>query len=295
VTSDDDLLQRPIVILGAPRTGTTLLSSLLSHHPDLYFAPEPRILWKYGNDRKSDVLQAGDARPDVRDHIRREFAKQIRAAGKKRLLEKTPSNSLRVEFVDRVLPDCYFVHVMRDGLQSVLSIRKYWEQHSTGVKPERVLHRLREMRLRQMPHYAREFLRRALAPRLGGAVGPAVWGPRLPGMDQMLRDMGLLETCAMQWRMCVERACSAGRALPPNRYMECRLEDIGEPMLRRIMQFCQLPHSNEVLAAFQTHFDPSQPGGRTIHADPAEMELVTRLIEPTKVWVEASRANYGNL
>jgi hypothetical protein len=215
----------------------------------------------------------------------------VRDAGKERLLEKTPSNALRLEFVDRVLPDCCFVHVMRDGLQSVLSIRRYWEAHATGVKPGRVWHRLKEMRPRQMPHYAREFLRRALAPVVGGAVGPAVWGPRLPGMDQMLRDMGLLETCAMQWRMCVERACLAGRELPTNRYMECRLEDIGEGLLRQIMHFCQLPESAEVLQAFQTHFDPSQPGGRTVSADPTEVERVSRLIEPTKAWLESRRAD----
>lgn len=73
-----------------------------------------------------------------------------------------------------MLPDCYFVHVMCDGLQSVLSIRRYWEQHATGVKPDRPWQRLKEMSPRQMPHYAREFLRRALAPHLGSATGPAV-------------------------------------------------------------------------------------------------------------------------
>lgn len=288
MTSGDDLLKKPIVIVGAPRSGTTLLGSVLEAHPHLHYVVEPRILWKFGNDQKSDVLAADDARPDVCRHIRREFARQVREAGRQRLLEKTPSNSLRLEFVDRVLPDCIFVHVMRDGLQSVLSIRRYWEQHATGVRADRVWQRLKEMRLRQWPHYGREFLRRALAPHLGGAVGPAVWGPRLPGMDQMLRDLGLLETCAMQWRMCVERACRFGRTLPPDRYLECRLEDIGEDLLRQIMHFCQLPDSPEVIADFKSHFDPTQPGGRTLDADPAEIELVRRLIEPTKVWLETT-------
>jgi hypothetical protein len=108
-------------------------------------------------------------------------------------------------------------------------------------------------------------------------------------MDQMLRDMGLLETCALQWRMCVERACRAGRELPADRYLECRLEDLGENLLRRIMDFCHLPESREVFEAFRTHFDPSQPGGRTVNADPAEVELVSRLIEPTKAWLESDR------
>lgn len=49
MSSDADLLTTPIVIVGAPRSGTTLLGLVLKAHPQLHLIEEPRILWKYGN------------------------------------------------------------------------------------------------------------------------------------------------------------------------------------------------------------------------------------------------------
>ena len=286
--TDEPLLRRPIVILGAPRSGTTLLSQVFQAHPDLYLATEPRILWKFGNDGKSDALRPADARPEVVTHIRRELARRVRDAGRSRLVEKTPSNSLRVGFVDRVLPDAVFIHVMRAGAESVLSIRSFWDRHATGLPSNFLWMRLKEMRLRQAPHYAREFLRRALGKLTPGAVGPAVWGPRPPGIDQMRRDLDLLEVCAWQWRMCVEHACREGRRLPQDRYTECRLEDVGEEMFERLARFCGLPPSPEMTGKFREVFDASQPTRRTRAADDEELAYVRSLIEPTEQWLGAT-------
>ena len=283
--STDQLLQRPIVVLGAPRSGTTLLSQLLKAHPQLYLADEPRILWKYGNDGRSDLLRSEHATDAIRGEIRQRLASQVQAAGKTRLLEKTPSNSLRVPFVDRVLTDCVFVHMVRDGLQSVLSIREYWQNHSTGVPSGRLLRRLKEMRLRQAPHYAKELLRRVAGKWTPGA-SPAVWGPRLPGIEQWASDCDLLETCAMQWRACVEMACREGRRLPADRYTECRLEELDLAELERVMQFCGLEPSSEVRSAFDDRFDARQPGGRSKGADAADIERVEQLIAPTVAWLD---------
>lgn len=283
--TDDEILENPIIIIGAPRSGTTVLSSLLSQHPALHLIEEPRITWKYGNDAKSDMLKRSDARPAVREHIRKSFAQQVRAAGKTRLLEKMPSNSLRLEFVDEVLPNSRFVHIQREGAQSVLSIRKFWENHSSGVTSKihkrQIIRRLKELKLRQFPYYAKEFLSRSLGSKGSRLIGPALWGPRLPGMSEMVRDLELLEVCAMQWRMCVEMASSVGRLMPKDRYMECRLENMSEDLLRKIMTFCNLDMSEEVLDDYRKRFDPSQPSRRTAEASPEDIELVRRWIAPT--------------
>ena len=98
------LLTQPIIVIGSPRSGTTLLGNLLECHPALAQLVEPRLTWKYGNDRKSDMLRPSDARPDVCQHIRDTFSRAVRDQGRERLVEKTPSNSLRMEFVEKVLP-----------------------------------------------------------------------------------------------------------------------------------------------------------------------------------------------
>lgn len=286
-TTDEALLRRPIVVLGAPRSGTTLLSQVLKAHPELHLANEPRILWKYGNDGKSDALRPRDARPEIVHHIRKEFAQRVRTDGKRRLVEKTPSNSLRVGFIDAVLPDAIYLHVMRAGAESVLSISKFWDRHSTGV-PQKVLWtRLKELTPKQAPHYAKEFTRRALGKVVPGMVGPAVWGPRPPGIEAMRRDMDLLEVCAWQWRMCVEHACREGRKLPPERYTEVRLEELNEETLTRLMRFADLDPAEEVLAAFRERFDTSQPSRRSKEANEADLNYVRELIAPTEGWLAA--------
>ena len=48
-----------------------------------------------------------------------------------------------------------------------------------------------------------EVIRRIL-PKFGSSKINNLWGPRIPGMKQMLEKVGLLETCCMQWDFCSE-------------------------------------------------------------------------------------------
>lgn len=289
-SAPDDLLDRPIVVVGAPRSGTTLLGQLLGAHPTLALLGEPRLTWRYGNDGKSDMLSAADARPEVCRHIRSTFNAVIREAGKQRLVEKTPSNSLRMGFVDRVLPGCLFVHIIRDGTESTLAIRRFWQQHAHGIVRRKLVERLREIDLRQLPYYFREFVRRAMPKRLAemGLVRQPVWGPRLPGIDEMLRELELIEVCALQWRTCVEAARDYGRSLPRDRYFECRLEELTPDVMGSLLQFCQLDDSPEVWQAFERQFDPSQTSYRRDQATPADIDAIRRWIEPTMTWLTAT-------
>lgn len=284
----DETLQRPIVIVGAPRSGTTVLGRLLSAHPELFHVKEPRLTWRFGNDAKSDMLAPEDARPEVRRHIRSAFAAAIRQGEKQRLLEKTPSNSLRMGFVDRVLPGCLFVHIIRDSTESILAIRRYWQEYARGVKPGKLAQRMREINLRRLPYYAREFVRRAMPRPFSGLVNQPVWGPRIPGIDGLLKDLKLLEVCALQWRMCVEAACHYGRALGAERYLECRLEAMSPDLLKSIMSFCQLDESPEVLETFEREFDPAQTQHRRAAATDEDVELICKWTTPTITWLDAT-------
>jgi hypothetical protein len=284
---EDSALDRAIVVVGAPRSGTTLLGNLLANHPQLAHLQEPRLTWRFGNDSRSDRLLPADARPEVCRHIRASFAAAVLSQGRARLVEKTPSNALRIGFVDRVLPGCLFVHIIRDGVESTLAIRRFWQQHAHGVRPAKLWERLREMSPRQFPHYAREFLRRAAPKPLRGLVKPPVWGPRIPGIDGLVQDLDLIEVCALQWRMCVEAACNAGRTLPTHRYMECRLEQMSPELLRSILAFCQLEDSPEVWRAFERDFDEKQTAHRRAAAESADIDLIRQWTEPTMRWLAA--------
>jgi hypothetical protein len=285
----ESLLEKPIVVIGSPRSGTTLLGNLLGAHPLLAHVEEPRLTWRFGNDGKSDMLRPENARPEVCQHIRKTFANAVHKVGRERLVEKTPSNSLRMGFVDRVLPDSIFVHTIRDGVESVLSIRRYWQQHARGVPKAKLLERLKEINLCRAPYYLKEFVRRVMPKTCAGLVGQPVWGPRIPGIDELLKDLDLLEVCCLQWRMCVEQACHYGRQLPPGRYMECRLEEMSPDLLKSVLDFCQLKPTSEVLMGFQEMFDEGSITHRSSDADPRDLEIIHRWIGPTMGWLNQTQ------
>lgn len=278
-------LDRPIVVIGSPRSGTTLLGNLLGEHPRLAHLVEPRLTWKFGNDAKSDMLRPEDARPEVCRHIRRTFAKVVQDAGKERLIEKTPSNALRMEFVERVLPGCLFVHIIRDGVESVLSIRGFWQRYARGFEKARIGQRLREINVRRAPHYFKEVVRRAMPQRFSGLMGQPVWGPRIPGIDGLLKDLSVLEVCCLQWRMSVESACHYGRQLPADRYLECRLEDMSFELLESVLEFCQLSTTPEMRAGFEAHFDEGLTTRRRSQAEPDVLQTILKWIGPTMQWL----------
>jgi hypothetical protein len=285
-TTDSGQLDAPIVIIGAPRSGTTILSRLLEAHPSLALIGEPRLTWRHGNERKSDMLSAEDARSDVIAFIRDRFTQETLSQGKRRFVEKSPQNSLRVDFVNKVFPDSKIIHIIRDGRDSTLSIFDHWNRFSGGVPKRWLGRRLREVEWRRAPFHAKDLIRRALPSAMSPVVGPRLWGPRIPGLEQLVRELKLIEVCALQWRMCVEAGCHRGRLLPDDRYMECRLEDFSPELIRKVMDFCGLEDDGAVWKKYEERYDPTRLGDRrAARATPEEIETIMEWIEPTLRWL----------
>jgi len=220
----------------------------------------------------------------------RAFSEIIRDRGKKRLAEKAPSNALRLGFVDQVFPDCRFIHIIRNGLDSALSIRQHWQKHSGGlgaghVRQDVLRQRLKELDWRRLPYYSKEFIRRITPNVFSPLVGPRVWGPRIPGIEGLVRDLSLLEVCCLQWRMCVESACHYGRQMPPGRYLEFKLEEMSRDDVKSMLAFCELEETPEVMAYFDDLFDPDKPSARRSAADASEIQTMLRWVEPTLHWL----------
>lgn len=133
---------RPVIILSAPRSGSTLLFETLSCAPGVYtigneshrvieghagFNPELRGF-------VSNRLIESDAPNQVAAEVRSHFANALRdrqgvpplPAQPVRFLEKTPKNILRVPFMRKVFPDARFVVLFRDPRAVLSSMMEAW-------------------------------------------------------------------------------------------------------------------------------------------------------------------------
>lgn len=138
----DSLFAAPLIILSAPRSGSTLLFETLAQSPDLVTIggeshraiesiPALRL---DAHGFASNRLDARDATPDVVAQIHANFASLLRDRdgrpplhGPVRLLEKTPKNSLRIPFLRAVWPDARFVVLTRSPQATVASIIDAWQ------------------------------------------------------------------------------------------------------------------------------------------------------------------------
>src|SRR5699024_12209800 len=112
----------PVVIIGAPRSGTNMLRDVLCSldHVATWPCDEINYIWRHGNLRyPSDELPPKRATVPVRRYIRRQFDWVMRRYGVRYVVEKTCANSLRVPFVDAVVPEAKYVFIRRDGLDAV--------------------------------------------------------------------------------------------------------------------------------------------------------------------------------
>lgn len=135
-----DQFDRPIFIVNTPRSGSTLLFETLAQAPGLYTigGESHRLiegiptLSPAARDWASNQLTAGDADAEIVEQLARAFYEQLRdrggqpPAGRVRMLEKTPKNSLRVPFFDAAWPDAIFVYLYRDARQSLSSMIEAW-------------------------------------------------------------------------------------------------------------------------------------------------------------------------
>lgn len=298
--SDNDLMRQPIIVVGAGRSGMNFLGDAIAQHPLLAVAHEPRLIWKSGNDRMSDALRARHARPEIITDIRSRFASVVRKAGKERFIDVTPGNSVRLPFVDRVFPDAKFVHFIRDGVDNVLSMRRFYgvvarsfRSNTPKLRDSFIARRAKELRIKQAPYMAMEAIRHLAPPWLLPVVGMPVVGVRLPAMSAMRAEMDLLDVCFMQWRSSVEWACQFGRSLPPGRYMECRIETFGEEELRRIYDFLGLDLAPQSLEFVRRHFEPGRIGPAMQDCFPEELARLRAMVEPTMRWIEEYRPPGG--
>ena len=214
------LIPAPFIV-GAERSGTTLLRLMLDAHPDLAIPPETHFIDRAAEacEEASDPRQAfletvmshrrwGDFRIegnllarriaaiepfDLGEALRAFYELYAERFGKPRWGDKTPNYVHRMELVQSLLPEARFIHLIRDGRDVALSTRDLW------------------------------------------------FGP------------DSVEEAAQRWRTLIEEARRQSRKLP--HYLEIRYEDLvsnTQSTLREIGDFVELPWDPSMLAYHET-------------------------------------------
>ncbi|WP_084961692.1 sulfotransferase family protein [Thermoactinospora rubra] len=149
---------RPVFVVGCPRSGTTMLQLMLHAHPRMAVPPETRFV-EYAYYRRRNL---GDMRDpanrralakritvgkgtrfhdlgiDADEYIRRAvtgpgslgsviglaFQMYAERFGKDRWGDKRPSYVRKVHLLRRLFPDAQFVHLIRDGRDCVASLKE---------------------------------------------------------------------------------------------------------------------------------------------------------------------------
>lgn len=142
------LFDRPVIILAAPRSGSTLLFETLTGSSDFWtIGGESHAVFESINRFNpmmgfcdSNALFANDATPQIVEQIRNWFYQQLRnikgqniqnmratMSAPPRLLEKTPKNALRVSLMNEIFPDALFIYLYRNPRENISSMMDAWE------------------------------------------------------------------------------------------------------------------------------------------------------------------------
>ena len=145
----DVSFESPFFIVGCVRSGTTMLRNLLRHHPNLacpeethfYRIAEPfgtkAFLWwvtknqtlvhhrkidQVSESEFAELLARSTSRADLYGRYMTTFVKRHKPAAR-RWFDKTPQNVFGVAIAASEIPDARFVHIVRDPVNVVSSLR----------------------------------------------------------------------------------------------------------------------------------------------------------------------------
>lgn len=230
-------MAQPVVIIGAARSGTKFLRDVLAASPSAQAVPyDVNYVWRYGVPHGvDDDLDAASLTPAQRRFIPKTLYKlaRIRPGSDLHLIEKSVSNGLRIPYVDAVLPDAHFVHLIRDGRDVTESAMRLWQAPPDWGALRTKLAGMPLANIGYVAWFGWNTLKGLFSKRQGGKV----WGPRYPGIEADAATLPLAAVCARQWRASVETARRDLAALPADRVTEIRYEDLvsGPEALARVI------------------------------------------------------------
>ena len=202
----------PVIILGAGRSGTNALRNMITSLDGFSTWPcdEINAIWRHGNANwDNDEFPVEFATPKVISYIRKSFYSQWQREGKPIfLVEKTCANTLRVEYVNRILPEAKYIHIIRNGADVVSSAEKRWKGQLEVQPLHYFISKARFVPVLDIPLFIYRFIKNRYQKILGRSERLTRWGP-IPVEAKKYENNSLTDVCAHQWVQCVQK-CEQG-------------------------------------------------------------------------------------
>lgn len=280
----------PVVVLGAARSGTKLLRSIVAAADE--FKPVPHdvnYLWHYSARRvKDDLISALEVTPKARTFIRKHLERMagLAADDHQTFVEKTVSNTLRVPLVRAVLPDARFIHLVRGGEAVTESAMRCWQ-----APPDyrRLLSKLKNYPWLAGGGYLQQYTRGWVTRYASGSKRLPSWGPRYTGIDEDVATRSLAEVCARQWRFCVDRARHDLTSIPASRWIEIQYEDLAadpESIGKQIGAFLEVRVPDKIVQYARENVRPQQ-SRRLTGLSSDQQKAVEAILNPANRQTEA--------
>jgi hypothetical protein len=185
--------------------------------------------------------------------------------------------------VDRVVPEAKYIFIRRDGLDAVGSAIKRWK---AGLDIPYLARKARFVPASDLPYYAFRFLWNRVYRLISREDRLAFWGPKLHGMENLLRKYFLEEVCALQWKQCVDKAAETLAEMPPDRCTEVGYEDFvkgPETGLREILEFLDVNVREDLIAKAVEGVSPCSIGKGRDQLGKEAIDRLGQLIEKTLI------------
>lgn len=284
----DFSVEKPIFIVGAPRSGNTWLGQVLENHRDVACWDETNNIWIWGNlNKPDDVLTEKDCSTKIARYIRYRYDLYLREKEAQRVCDKTPRNCLRMPMILKVFPDAQFIMLLRDGRSVINSTQK--ELHREGEEPLPVFlkNQTRQVskKLRQITIWEIPGLIPSAIFRLKRMMGVQLnyWGAKPPGWKEWVNRYPEHILLAKQWAATIEKVMELRQQLPSESYLEIKYEDLmlsTETEIKKVTRFLELEDTDNLIEyAIQTA-DPSRMHKWKEEIDEAKLQEVKDIMEP---------------
>lgn len=251
----------PIILIGAARSGTKFLRDVLASADGTAAVPyDVNYVWRYGVEQSADdVLDQRDITDQRRQFILKSLRSLAKASTDDILIEKTVANTLRVPYVDAVLPNARFIHLIRDGREVAESAMRQWQAPPNWSALFKKLREIPVQNLGYVTWFGFNFAKGLFSGRKGGNV----WGPRFPGINAIAEAGPLSQVCALQWR---ESYIRANLHLPKladakSRVFTIRYEDLirDESAILGLLDWLEVRGRKTILDTFHKKLRPNEP------------------------------------